>query len=443
MTIADFNKDWVEYLVKNIKSIKLNGILSRMIKYMRDEATHIVQMAPIPLLIDEREFFDLQKKGNLLKSAVMKMYCKERSELDHETFLKEYAVPAELEFLVDWESLSRGFEDASRFDIIQDTNGQFFFIEFNVGSTVGGYQSYPPLKSFMDEFDFPYRPAHSPAWMLMQRLANVCRTQGINKVVFFGDSLFESAGYLSKGVYREVLESVLPGIEIVFVTETNIREHFSKGQPIAMFNWMPLEYMDKHIDIFKEAKRCSVQIVSGIEANVLSNKKWVAKLHDEQNFPFLTAQEIEAVQVSIPYSFILTQDNKSQVIAQKDKYIFKVTNSMGGDQIYVGKDKSVAFLDECLDLTSEWIVQELKETVEIEIPVVGVRGLHKHKFVLGLFNHGEISCGLDIRLSQSSSIVNVTTGAISSVAFPTSEQDKLVYIEQDKLQSLSMEAVAD
>jgi hypothetical protein len=263
----------------------------------------------------------------------------------------------------------------------------------------------------------------------------VCQQQNLKRIAFFYDETFEELGYLSKGKYQAPLQSALPEIEITFETEKTIQHYLdSNKKDFVLFNLMPIDYMRKYLELFNNIQQSGAPVVSGLEANLLSNKKWMARLHDEKNFFLFTDQEIEAIQESLAYTFDLHDENRTTALEQKDKYIFKVTNSMGGDRVFIGAELSHENLERELDLASEWVVQELKDVVSIEMPVAGLPGLHKHKFVLGLFNSGNECCGLDVRLSRNSKIINVTSGAISSFAFPTSPEKKQCFTNNSILE---------
>ena len=154
--------------------------------------------------------------------------------------------------------------------------------------------------------------------------------------------------------------------------------------------------------------------VGTIRSQIIHNKIFFKKLHDEDTLEFMTKPEKAFIKKHIPFTGILGNDEKilRDVIENKDKYIIKPMDMNASQGVYVGKDQSNESWERVVrdSFDRDYLYQEFVDPPKRSFLVANEGGfsIEEFKAIVGLFSYNESYAGIYTRLSKDNIISGVT-----------------------------------
>lgn len=154
--------------------------------------------------------------------------------------------------------------------------------------------------------------------------------------------------------------------------------------------------------------------VGSMRSQVLHNKIAFAILHTEETKALLTQKEREFVEKHIPFTAELNQDSKAHVLANKDRYIIKPSDSRGSQGVYVGRDYSQEAYEALIDevLKGQAIYQTYIDAANMDFAFFDKEGAFSvQQFVplFGMFIYMEEFAGIYTRVGAEHIISGLTS----------------------------------
>ncbi|MDP5137956.1 hypothetical protein ORJ04_18560 [Rheinheimera baltica] len=429
MRIDIFNKDWIKAFHDNSKKIVKSGVLSGMKKFIQNDGAYLIKLLPFPLVFEKNEYERLvsaAKKLTTSQTKIIDYLCKKNSK---EYLLDIFGIPKELQEFINWEELVTNKYQISRFDIVPSNNG-YKFCEFNFGSNVGASEDFYLFEKYLRALSLDVaQPKQSPYYKKALLLKKLVDTYDIENIVILINSKYRYLGYVSSELLERHIKEILPEVTITTEDETTYPKKLlceENGCKTLVYQQFLMNDIAEHKVFFGELLASKAQLICSLTANIRTNKYWFSIFHQLQYQKLLDSDEIEIINKYIPYTFKLSNQNVEHALLEKDVYVFKKNNSLGGGGILIGNETEADVLINELYQTDidEWTAQELVNFNGIKLPY-SIDGTDElSNIVFGLFLIGNSAIGMDVRASNSSKVVNVSTGSYSGWAFPVSEKKK-------------------
>jgi len=171
----------------------------------------------------------------------------------------------------------------------------------------------------------------------------------------------------------------------------------------------------EEIPDFIEAYMADAMCTIGtIRSQIIHNKLFFKKLHDEDTQEFLTEEERIFIKKHIPFTGVLSGDESvlSEVIMNKDNYIIKPMDMNASQGVFVGKDNSQGSWERVVReaFNRDYLFQEFVDPPKRSFLVANESGfsIEEFKAIVGLFSYNESYAGLYTRLSKDNIISGVS-----------------------------------
>jgi glutathionylspermidine synthase len=183
-----------------------------------------------------------------------------------------------------------------------------------------------------------------------------------------------------------------------------------------------MDYYNELDDLLEAYREQAVCIVGSFRSQVIHNKVIFSILHDEEKVSFLTAEELDFVKETIPYTINFTDIEENQlaeVINNKDDWVLKPRDDYGAHGVVIGCDVSQNEWEtrvEKLD-PANYLLQEFLPLPEKELATFNQAGevdFESYKYSLGLFSYNGELHGIYTRADQK----NVIASAAGCVTLP-------------------------
>jgi hypothetical protein len=429
MEMNRFNAEWVDLCIANVRRIRDSGVLARMDRAIRDEGAHLLYPMPIPLIYD-RDAYETMRHGCAGIARIQNRIIRTMlSTLGKEGVCDYFQLPQPLRRFIDWDELIEQKYVIARYDLLPTASGIGQICEINSGTLCGGLVAFWLLKPYIDTLGLPLAQTDlAPFELAAATFAQLVRDKGLSKVVVVMLRKHEYTGLITIRLYLEYFRLAMPGIDIVLTNEVDCPRELLEpgcGTHIGVFRVFTADDIMEDLPFFERMHASGATIFSGTEADILSSKRWMALFFDELWRRDLAQEDLDLISLMVPLSHDIDADNVERLIAEKDAYVFKLNQSKGGAGVHVGRERQPAELRALLDThENDWCAQAMVDCPSIDLPVVGQRGKHAHHAVFGMFHFQQHVCGIYVRASASSRIVNVATGACDSWAFPVTPVER-------------------
>jgi hypothetical protein len=390
---------------------------------------------PYPLTIARKDFDRLTAVAVSLLSAQTRIlrYLLETETADE--ILTMFDLPLSLSDYVDWDAIVHGRDVIARFDVLP-SGSRFWFCELNSDSSLGGSELYDCIAVYAKSLGWPLlRGQHSPAEdvaALLRATASRCHP---SRIALCDWSSYRGAGIFDFSLLLDYVRAALPDIDVRLFYEDDYPEEWlspKAGAETIIYRCFMHEDMNDGGLFYRRLVDSGATIINTFETELRSHKGWLALYFDERYRHLLSPQELEAIDGYVPRTFRLGKESLSDVIAHKDDYVFKLDRATGGAGVLMGSDIPSRELEASLLAQGlrRWVVQRY---VEADAVPFSHRESHPpHRIVLGLYLIDGNASGLMVRSSESSKIVNVTSGMSTGTSWcvPTSAEHRRELLAQ-------------
>jgi hypothetical protein len=404
----------------------------------------IMTLQPWPTFIDQtrkKEFGGVSVDiCRLIKSLPRRLFNNDRQEISRYFEIPVNAVDIQLD----------GVDDLHIEGLL--ARGDFIIsgtalkcLEFNITANLGGwpvvvaeslYLNTPVIDQFLRENRIRIRRTELLSVFFHHVIDTVLKrfpgADSVNCAVVsdsrFGDDL--------RLVYKEALkkkDASLEG-ELIFCgfehMEVSGDRLFFKGKHIRAVHELYHGLVTPQVNkIFKAGKIC---LFNGTVTSLMSNKLNIALLSENQHSDLFNAKERALIQSHIPWTRKMvpgdvqykgeTGDLESAVRDRRESLVLKISDSVGGANVYIGKHTTQTKWNETVTnafAKRNWLVQEYVEPTPY-LYQWGENGCAEHNAIWGFFVCGSRYAGLCVRvlpLENKTGIVNQAQGAVTSVAF--------------------------
>lgn len=417
-TLTDINRMWVALFAKAAKKALVKKAWARTQEVIRNDGAYAIDMLPFPLAFPRAQFDAVSAAGKRIVAAQTRILAHLLETGSRSELLRLFSLPLWMERYIDWEELLANRVAIARFDVLPTVDG-LRMCELNYGSPVGGMEEFDCYRTYADDLGLPLFPAHAaPRRHTARLIAGLARQCKAERVLLLVLGRHRFLGYFSLEFLRRHLQDEMPDVPVEIVDETNYPGPLliaGAAQGTLVYRLFVMDDILVQPEFFDRLFGSGAVMVNGFESEVRMSKRWFGLLHEPQYRALLQAEECAAIDEYIPASFELVPSQLDQVLARKDEYVFKTTNSFGGKGVLIGRDHDVRTLRSMLsaDTDDAWLVQAFVEFEGLALPGPD-RELVPHHLVFGLFLVGEETLGMNVRASASSRVVNVSVGKARS-----------------------------
>lgn len=440
-TLTDINRAWVALFTRATKKARVKKAWARVQDVIRNDGAYAINMLPFPLAFPRAQYDAVSVAGRRIIAAQTRILAHLLQTRSRRELLQLFALPPLLERYIDWDELLANRAAIARFDVLPTPDG-LRMCELNYGSPVGGMEEFDCYRTYAEALGLPIFPAHaSPRRHTARLIAGLARQHRAARVLLLVLGQHRHLGYFSLEFLRRHLQGELPDVPVEIVDEHSYPEPLlvaGAGQGTLVYRLFVMDDILSQPEFFGRLFDSGATMINGFESEVRMSKRWFCLMHEPQYRALLPADECAAIDEYIPVSFELVPSQLDQVLARKDAYVFKTTNSFGGKGVLIGCDHDVSTLRTLLtaDAADAWSVQALVEFEGMPLPGPD-RELVPHHLVFGLFFIGDVALGMNVRASASSRVVNVSVGkACSGWAIPL-EDDAATQLMHDLVRALS------
>lgn len=425
--IGLFNKGWIQFFVQNTKKINKSGILTGMNRFIQNDSAYLIKLLPMPLAFEQQQYDALVEAGQSLVRAQTKIIKHLLQHNTKEQLLEYFSLSSGLIDFVDWDELVNNERLLARFDIVPSNDG-FLFCEFNFGSNLGASEDFYLFQKYSQVLSMPLADrTTSPYFEITRLLKRTIKQKNLKRIVILILSPHRHLGYVSPELFIRHIKEEMPGIPVKVVDELSYPPELlnqKNGQETCVYRQFLAEDILENQDFFNRLWQSGATIVSGVDSTIRHSKRWFSLFHLAEYQQLLSIKEIALINKYVPYTLDLTDDSLPQIIEQRNDYVFKLNNSLGGKGVYIGHDIGADELRKLIfeQGLNQWTAQRYIEFDGIQLPQSLDRECELHNIVFGLFLIGDSAIGMDVRASKSSKVVNVSSGARSSWAFPMSDK---------------------
>ncbi|OCQ21024.1 hypothetical protein A7985_14670 [Pseudoalteromonas luteoviolacea] len=428
--LASYNEEWIGSFLANKDYITKRSVLKNMSNFVRKDGAHLVKMVPIPLIMQEQVFNGLAQAADLIVEAQTKILSTLCNEFNHEQLLDMFDLAPDFVDFVDWEELIENNNMIARFDIIPSADG-YHFCEFNFGSPIGGCEEGFCHTQYIDQLDLPSNhPKPIPRFEMAEFFKPLIEQKNIDNIVLLSMRSHRFIGYFSLEHFRSELEKVFPNLSVTIHDEVSYPKSLlgpGKGLNTLVYRMFVADDVCENLYFFTSLWQSQATVVNSFESEIRGNKKWLSMFHSARFRQCLDEKELAAIDQYIPETLSLAENELTSFLDAKEDYVFKFENSFGGKGIVFGDQETVEDLKKRIYSTGQqnWSAQKRIVSTQLDVPHTIKGEIQSHHTVLGMIIVGNHHMGMNIKLSRSNRIVNVSSGeALTGWAFPMSEQAK-------------------
>lgn len=428
--LANYNEEWIGSFLANREYLTKRSVLKNMSNYVRKDGAYLVKMVPIPLIIEEQVFNGLARAADLIVSAQTKILSKLCNENEREQLLEMFELAPEFINFIDWKELLENKNMIARFDIIPSARG-YHFCEFNFGSPIGGCEEGFCHTQYIDQLDLPNNhPKPIPRFEMAEFLGSLIEQRNIENIVLFTMRSHRFIGYFSMEHFKSELEKVFPNLSVTIHDEVSYPKPLlaqDEGRNTLVYRMFVADDVSDNLDFFTSLWQSKATIVNSFESEIRGNKKWLSMFHSSRFRQGLDHEELAAIDQYVPETLSLAENELAPILDAKEEYVFKLENSYAGKGIVFGDQETADDIKTRIHSTGQhnWSAQKRIVSTQLDVPPTIKGEIQPHHTVLGMIIVGNHHMGMNIKLSRSNRIVNVSSGeALTGWAFPMSEQAK-------------------
>jgi len=431
MSIYKFNVDWISAQEKIINSSASIEAATKQRSYYDKLGAYLWELSPYPFLIEKQEYQQLQQAGKSLLAIQSKIMQHLTSTMSKAEILTMFNVPSAIADSIDWHELQQGEFTFGRFDIVASEQG-YKFIEINIHASVGCVDLFDSYQIFEQSLGLPsIEGNYSPCLDLISMFSKAIKRKNYQRIVMLEGSEHSKAGYIHISYYQPYIESISEGLPVYACTELDYPQEWltpEEGEKTLIMRAFTYSDLIDRADFIQQLYGSGATILSNFEAEIRMNKKWFTLFWSEEYRHLLTESEINTIQQYTAKTIALKTNNITSLITDKDKYIFKVNHGYGGEDVFFGNSYSPSDLKQRLSehQLSQWSCQEVIESPSLIMSHDLTSKPEPHTIVLGLYVNAEHCAGMMMRLSKTSQVVNVSSGAaILAWIIPVNDNEKI------------------
>jgi hypothetical protein len=420
VSFADCNDVFINALISQRSFIETQRVLPKQFARLISEGGHLLKLLPINFVFDTRDCATLAEAALALIRIQTKVIRHLIEQYGRSAFLDMFDVPEIMRRFVNWEELQNPKYLVGRIDILA-ARDRYYFCELNVDSCVAGAEIFDYCDDYFREIGLDIRreigvlPPLAELGALLARRATALNATRIVILDWSAGGGSPGKGYLSFDRMKDYLAAEVGSIPIYLRNERTFDRAWLLPQEAArtvVHRGFMMSEMDDNGIFLDELISSGAHVLGTYEADIRMDKSWFALLHDSDIQATLNANERELIFQYVPYTRSVKSDTLAEVIAQKERYIFKEKNSFGGGGICIGAESSALELWSVLGKNScnAWIAQELLTLPQACFPKDETFICSPHHMVFGLYIYGDRTNGMLVRASTKSKIVNVTIG---------------------------------
>ncbi len=405
MNFFDFNNDWIITLEKNKRKIHQAKVNDKIATYENNLGAYRYHVAPYFFLFDEKHFNELSCAIEHIMEAqrkIVKRICKIKK---HEEILEYFNLPTDMKDLIDWQELQDGQYTFGRFDVLPHKYG-YKFCEFNVHAAVGGIDMFDCYSIFRSKLQLPnIVERYSPFIDMASVVGKILKNGSYKRIVLLDWSTHSKAGYPHISYMKSYIEEICNDIPIIYCTEESYDASWldpDEGKKTLVLRAFTYGDTNDRGLFIKKLKKSQATLFSDFESEIKMNKKWFAIFWEKEYQSILNDDERNTIKKYIPYTTVLDCHNFERIMNKKDKYIFKITNSYGGDNVFLGKDYSKKEILKKLTekKLSNWVCQKVVDLPDLVASHDESGDPELHKVVLGIYVSSNQSNGVFLSMRK-------------------------------------------
>jgi len=335
---------------------------------------------------------------------------------------------------------------AVRGDFIETDDG-LKCIEFNMESNLGGWEvvfyedtfkNDPLIKRFTNnkqvELNYTDNMNLFLEHVIKDSLQNLPSKDIVNIAIVDEGFMDEPMLYFLNMKYAQVRQQISPHLKGEIVTTGSGQLNVQSGKLYkghthvhAVVNYS----FNVGLDVLDCLEEGSIRLFNGPLAKVLTQKFSIAALSEYQDSGVFTEEEADLIRKHVPWTRcmkpgITTFKNEEKelidiVLSHKDDLVFKIANSLGGTDVYLGHSTDMETWETVAHRAFDeknWIVQERAES-KAYMHLTDSNEFCPHDVVWGLFSIGNQYGGGFIRClpKYKNAIVNNAKGATDTFMF--------------------------
>lgn len=375
-------------------------------------SNEMYRLLPSLFCIDKLDYIELSRALKSIYTAQNKIIRAVLERDGEKRFLERLGVSVEYHKYVKWDNLYHPKTSIARADVVPTTEN-YKVVELNIHPGVGGFicsEAYSSLSGTLG-LRLPQK-CFSAFDILAEHLKT--RSEGYKRLVFVDLESHQSKGYPKFESMRDAVQRVGFDIPVYACTDKTMNLEWLEGDSNTLFyrGFSIDEIADDNEEFFWRILSQGANLINGLEDEIRTNKLWLAYLHDTEFQKLLTKGEVQAINEYIPKTKLFVREDIPVYLKDKSKLIFKKVDGFAGQSIYIGGEIAETDLEDvlCNLKTGSFIVQNFHEPVEFDSLIESGRSVEPAKFVLGLFSVNDSFGGMTIRASNTSKIVNISSG---------------------------------
>ncbi|RKP49302.1 hypothetical protein [Trinickia fusca] len=398
------------------------------------------ELIPIPLVVfPEEEFAKLAGALHLVLSAQQKILRALRATSSQEALLERFCVPRTVWRWVDWDVLDAGEYVIGRVDIVPMPSGGYKFCELNIGPAIEGPQMHGHCESFLRTLGLSTRTfsgGGSPYLDLGRIVRDRCRREERDRVVILDLDSYHTDGPLVYDELKRYFDAQCTECEVHLIKVSEYREEWlrkDEGKRTLVYRLFLEDEMHGQAewDLLGKIIDSGAALLNTYENYILSSKSWFHLLHDVTYRPLLSKEEVLAIETFVPVTHEINAGNMDALLVDKDRLVFKMSNSTEGKGVLIGSEHSAATLQSALeDRLHEWTAQEFVQAIAPEFPQTHWSRVVAQNAVLGLYHVDGHCSGLLYRCNANKRVVNLASGGKVSWALRVTDEEYRALLRQ-------------
>lgn len=419
MQFHELNEAWLGALARCSEAIVASGAAEEARRYLASKGAASEPYIAIPLIMARDQFEEIAEAGRTLLRAQSKILRQLTQSLGRDGLCELFDVPGAIQPFVDWTNLVDGRNFVVRFDVVPTRDG-YRFCEINCDSTIGGFELFECQKIYRNTLGWaPSEDQASTHEHICRMFRRLMQEHGLRRILVCDWSCYRGTSLFAFDFLHEAMRQALPEIEVRMAYEDDYPEDWlrpAQGGDVLVYRGFMQADMNDGGRFIQRICESGAMVINTFETEIRSNKRWFALLHDPVYQSLLDAQERRAIDRYVPETLAIHAANVEALLAEKDRYVFKLNCSSGGRGVYFGSEQSAEGLRMLLDKqgATRWTAQAPIDSTTIELPTCdGTRAAHR--LVLGVFLVDGHASGVNVRASQHSRVVNISLGVASSL----------------------------
>lgn len=154
-----------------------------------------------------------------------------------------------------------------------------------------------------------------------------------------------------------------------------------------------IERIDECKDLIKAVENEKVVLLGHFRTSIAHSKNISVVIHDKKTKEFLTEEETEFINLHMPLSYYLSDNNldnklKENIIANKDKWIIKPDEGFGSFGIYCGKDETKESWQNIINdkMNHHYIVEEFIDSEKVNFLNYINNKIENYNLMIGVYH---------------------------------------------------------